>query len=80
MAEHYPVEIAPPDIRPYRQGNTGVDYVHVLDSGKPGPNVMLQALTHGLSITTYRFVPRDLRERLNPPGASSMIPGSFRHR
>ena len=26
---------------------TGVDYVHVLDSGKPGPNVMVQALTHG---------------------------------
>ena len=47
MAQHYPIEIAPPDIRPYRQGNAGVDYVHVLDSGKPGPNVMVQALTHG---------------------------------
>ena len=47
MSEHYPVEIAPPDIKPYRQGNTGVDYAHVFDSGKPGPNVMIQALTHG---------------------------------
>ena len=47
MAEHFPVEISPPDISRYRAGNTGVDYVHVLDSGRPGPSVMLQALTHG---------------------------------
>ena len=26
---------------------TGVEYVSVFDSGKPGPNVMVQALTHG---------------------------------
>ena len=43
----YKIEISPPDISPYRKGNTGVDYVHVLDSGKPGPGVMVQALTHG---------------------------------
>ncbi len=41
------IEISPPDISGYRSGNTGVDYVHVLDSGKPGPQVMVQALTHG---------------------------------
>ena len=46
MTRH-PIEISPPDIATYRAGNTGVDYVHVLDSGKPGPNVMVQALTHG---------------------------------
>jgi predicted deacylase len=44
---NYRIEIQPPDIKPYRAGNSGVDYVHVLDSGKPGPNVMVQALTHG---------------------------------
>jgi predicted deacylase len=43
----YRIEIRPPDIRPYRHGNAGVDYVHVMDSGKPGPTVMVQALTHG---------------------------------
>jgi len=42
-----PIEIQPPDLSRYRAGNTGVDYVHVLDSGRPGPNVMVQALTHG---------------------------------
>ncbi|HEU4353819.1 MAG TPA: M14 family metallopeptidase [Burkholderiales bacterium] len=43
----YRIEIKPPNISRYRSGNTGVDYVHVMDSGKPGPNVMVQALTHG---------------------------------
>ena len=47
MTSHHPIEISPPDISPYRNGNAGVEYVHVLDSGKPGPNVMVQALTHG---------------------------------
>ena len=44
---NYRIEIRPPNISAYRQGNAGVEYVHVLDSGKPGPNVMVQALTHG---------------------------------
>jgi predicted deacylase len=44
---NFPIEISPPDISGYKNGNTGVDYVHVFDSGKPGPNVMVQALTHG---------------------------------
>jgi predicted deacylase len=43
----YRIEIQPPDISPYRDGNSGVEYVHVMDSGKPGPGVMVQALTHG---------------------------------
>jgi predicted deacylase len=45
--KHHPIQIEPPDITIYRQGNTRVDYVHVFDSGRPGPHVMLQALTHG---------------------------------
>lgn len=47
MKKPKPIEISPPDISDYKTGNTGVDYVHVLDSGKPGPTVMVQALTHG---------------------------------
>src|SRR5689334_2587898 len=43
----YRIEIQPPDISSYRDGNTGVEYAHTLDSGKPGPSVMVQALTHG---------------------------------
>ncbi|HPU51437.1 MAG TPA: succinylglutamate desuccinylase/aspartoacylase family protein [Burkholderiaceae bacterium] len=42
-----PIELAAPDISVHRTGNLGVDYVSSLDSGRPGPHVMLQALTHG---------------------------------
>lgn len=45
-----PVEVLPPDISAYRLGNTGVEYVTTLDSGKPGPHVMVNALTHGNEI------------------------------
>jgi predicted deacylase len=44
---HAPIEIQPPDLTPFRHGNTGIDYVHVFDSGRSGPQVMVQALTHG---------------------------------
>jgi predicted deacylase len=44
------IELVPPDIARWREGHTGVDYVHALDSGKPGPRVMVQALTHGNEI------------------------------
>lgn len=47
IAPHCRIEIAPPDIERWRHGNAGVEYVHVLDSGRPGPAVMIQALTHG---------------------------------
>ena len=41
------LELLPIDISGYRAGNTGVDYVHRFDSGQPGPNVLITALTHG---------------------------------
>lgn len=44
------IELPLPDIAPFRQGNAGVDWVHVLDSGQPGPTVLVQALTHGNEI------------------------------
>ena len=47
MAEHHPIEVRPPDIEPYRAGSSGVEFVHNFDSGRRGPTVMLQALTHG---------------------------------
>ncbi len=40
-------EVLPRDLSPWRIGNTGVDYVHRFDSGKPGPHVLVNALTHG---------------------------------
>ena len=45
-----PIELQPPDISRWKDGGSGVDWVHVLDSGRPGPKAMVQALTHGNEI------------------------------
>jgi predicted deacylase len=47
VSDAYPVELTAPDISVYRSGNTGLDYVTTFDSGKPGPHVMVSAVTHG---------------------------------
>jgi predicted deacylase len=47
---HPDLEVLPRDLSAYRQGNTGVDYVHRFESGKPGPHVLVNALTHGNEI------------------------------
>ena len=41
------LEVLPRDLEPYRLGNTGVDWVHRFESGRPGPHVLINALTHG---------------------------------
>jgi predicted deacylase len=40
-------EVLPRDLSAYRRGNVGVDHVHRFDSGRPGPHVLVNALTHG---------------------------------
>ena len=45
--DNHPIELSAPDIAPYKAGNTGIDYVTCLDSGRPGPHVMLTAVVHG---------------------------------
>ncbi|NKB59919.1 MAG: succinylglutamate desuccinylase [Alphaproteobacteria bacterium] len=49
-AQDHPVELTAPDISAYKAGNTGIDYVTTMDSGKPGPHVMINAVTHGNEI------------------------------
>ena len=41
------LELLPRDLSCFRRGNTGIDYVHRFDSGRPGPHVLVNALTHG---------------------------------
>ena len=41
------LELLPRDLQPYRRGNTGIDWVHRFDSGVAGPQVLVNALTHG---------------------------------
>jgi predicted deacylase len=45
-----PIELQAPDIRRWLPGNVGVPGVHVFDAGPPGPQVVVQALTHGNEI------------------------------
>jgi predicted deacylase len=40
-------EVLPRDLSAYRAGNTGIPYVHRFASGRPGPHVLVNALTHG---------------------------------
>ena len=60
------IEISPPDIARLRHGNTGVDYVHALGSGKAGPSVMVQALTHGNEYCGAIALDYLFRERITP--------------
>lgn len=48
MSQSQPVlEVLPRDLSAYRVGNTGIPYVHRFASGRPGPHVLINALTHG---------------------------------
>lgn len=42
-----PIEIAVPDLNPYRQGTDGIPYVVSIDSGTAGPHAVITALVHG---------------------------------
>lgn len=42
-----PIEVRPRDLSAYREGNVGIPYVHRFDSGRPGPHLLINALTHG---------------------------------
>ena len=44
------LQVLPRDLSAYRKGNVGIDYVHRFESGKPGPHVLINALTHGNEI------------------------------
>ena len=50
VENEFPIELTAPDISAYKAGNTGIDYVTTLDSGKPGPHVVVTAVVHGNEI------------------------------
>ena len=60
------VELTAPDIEPHRRSNTGIDFVHTFESARPGPHVMVNALTHGNEICGAIVVDRLLRRGLRP--------------
>jgi predicted deacylase len=60
------VELTAPDISAYRQSNVGIDYVTRLDSGKPGPHVIVQALTHGNELSGAITLDYLFKEKFQP--------------
>ncbi len=60
------VELKAPDIERHRRSPSGTEFVHTLDSGKPGPHVMVNALTHGNEICGAIVVDRLLRDGVRP--------------
>jgi predicted deacylase len=60
------VELQAPDIEPYRASNTGTPFVHRLESGKPGPKVLVVALTHGNEICGAIALDRLLKMGVKP--------------
>ena len=74
---NYAVELSPPDIEPYRSGNTGFDYVTTFDSGFAGPDFdahprqRIIQVTEAVTITGDHFeFAQDFRglEVLSPKG------------
>ncbi len=63
---NYAVELTPPEIEPYRAGNTGVEYVTTFDSGTAGPHVLVTALTHGNEICGAIALDRLFRAGVRP--------------
>ncbi len=59
------MQLQPPDIRRWRRGNTNIDYVTTIDSGRPGPHVMVNAISHGNEISGALVVDRLLDLKLS---------------
>lgn len=62
----YNVALTPPDISAYQKGNVGIDYITTFDSGKPGPHVMVNAVTHGNELCGAIAVDRLFKMALRP--------------
>ncbi len=64
--DRYTIELSAPDISPYAAGNTGIPYVTTFDSGRAGPHVVVNALTHGNEICGAIVLDRLFRDEVRP--------------
>ena len=64
--ETYAIELARPDISPYKKGNTGFDYVTTFDSGVPGPHAAISAVVHGNELCGAIALDWLFRENVRP--------------
>jgi predicted deacylase len=73
LVNEYTIELTPPDISPYKAGNTGVDYFTSFDSGAPGPHVMLTAVVHGNELCGAIALDHLFREEVRPVRGKLML-------
>jgi len=59
-------ELSPPDLGPWRSGNTGVEGVWHFESGRPGRHVLISALIHGNELCGAWAVKELLESGLRP--------------
>ncbi len=64
MSENPPIEFAFPELRKWEKG--AAPYIHVFESGKPGPTVMVASLTHGNEVSGAVVVDALLEKGLKP--------------
>ena len=64
MSDNPPIEYDFPELRPWEKGVA--PYIHVRESGKPGPTVMVAALTHGNEVSGAVVVDALLAAGLKP--------------
>lgn len=62
----FEIQVPPPDIRPWLEGNTGIPSVTTIDSGIAGPHVALIALMHGNEYSGAVVLDRLLRGSVRP--------------
>lgn len=74
-------EVLPRDLSPYRKGNTGIDYVHRFASGRPGPHVLVNALTHGNEfcgmVAATHLLDREIRPKIGTLTVSFANVGAY---
>src|SRR5207237_6465300 len=68
-----PINVSFPDLEAYAAGNSGVPYVWTFASSRPGPHVLLQALTHGNEVCGAIALDWALREEVRPPRGTLSI-------
>ena len=66
VQDDYPVNLSPPDIERYREGNTDIEFVTTFDSGRPGPHVLVTAITHGNEICGAIALDTLMRAQVRP--------------
>jgi predicted deacylase len=65
MSDNPPIEFAFPELRRW-EGGGAAPYIHVLESGRPGPTVMVASLTHGNEVSGAVVVDALLAAGLKP--------------